>query len=90
MSEQEKKASPWKLVEVSSLPVVPGVPEARERWQDRQVWCLTPWGQWRRGKVLEIGNDGFVSVLIYQKGTRGLGVGCTIDSISDVLRLVSE
>jgi hypothetical protein len=90
MSEQEKQQSAWKLEDTSELPVMPGVGEAREHWLGKEVWCLTPWKQWRRGKVRSIGNDGFVAVMVYQKGTLGIGVGCSLADIPHVLKLVSE
>jgi len=90
MSEQKKKQSEWKLVNVDDLPPAPGVVEAREQWLKKQVWCLTPWGQWRRGKVIYIGNDGFVAVTVYQKGTLGIGVGFSVEQIPHVLRLVEK
>ena len=86
----EKRKGLWKLVKVSDLPVAPGVVEARQQWVGKQVWCLMPWGQWRRGKVQDIGNDGLVAVIVYQKGTSGIGVGCSIGDIPHVLRLVDK
>ncbi len=90
MEKQDKAEGVWKLVDVSELPVAPGVEEARKQWQGKQVWCLTPWRQWRRGRVQHVGNDGFVAVLVYQKGTRGIGVGLYVEHIPSVLRLVGQ
>jgi hypothetical protein len=47
-------------------------------------------GQWRRGKVTYIGNDGFVAVTVYQKGTLGIGVGFSVEQIPHVLKLVEK
>ncbi len=90
MEQQAKKPSRWQLVNADDLPPVAGVVEAREHWLKQQVWCLTPWGQWRRGKVIYIGNDGHVAVIIYQKGTPGIGVGFSVDQIPLVLKLVEK
>jgi hypothetical protein len=34
------------------------VAEAREQWLIKQVWFLTPWGQWRRDSVEYMGDTG--------------------------------
>jgi excisionase family DNA binding protein len=36
------------------------VAEAREKWLIKQVWFLTPWGQWRRGSVQHIGENDLI------------------------------
>ena len=88
MSEQIHQ-SPWKLVEVADLPVQSVVVEVRERWSNQQVWVQMPSGKWRRGVVIHIGNDGFVAVKVYQRGTPGLGVGLPLENIPFVLKLVN-
>lgn len=84
--QQDKKQSVWKLVKVDELPVAPGVEEARARWVGKEVWCLTPWGQWRRGKVEYITNVGSVRVVIYQKGTPGIAVSFGMEHIMQLLK----
>ncbi len=84
----EKQGDFWKRVEAADRRVAPGVIEARERWQGKQIWFLMPWGQWRRGIVDHIENDGFVAVVVYQWGSTGIGIGCYIERIPDFLRLV--
>ncbi len=80
----------WKAVEAADKLVAPGVVEAREQWQGKQIWFLMPWGQWRRGIVDHIENDGFVAVVVYQKGTTGIGIGCSLARIPDVLKLAEQ
>ncbi len=74
-------------VEAADRLVTPGVVEARTQWQGKQIWFLMPWGQWRRGMVDHIENDGFVAVVVYQKGTSGIGIGCSLARIPAVLKL---
>ncbi len=74
-------------IEAADRLVAPGVVEARTQWQGNQIWFLMPWGQWRRGIVDHIENDGFVAVVVYQKGTSGIGVGCSLARIPVVLKL---
>ena len=66
------------------------VTQAREQWLIKQVWFLTPWGQWRRGSVQYIGDTGAMLVLVYKHGTPGIKVWSHIERIPDVLRLVSR
>lgn len=87
MDQQE---SSWQLEEAACVPVAPRVEEARKQWQGQQIWFLMPWGQWRRGVVNHIDNDGFVAAVVYQKGTTGIGIGCYIERIPDFLRLVEK
>jgi len=74
-------------VEAADRAVVPGVVEARLQWQGKQIWFLMPSGRWRRGIVDYIENDGFVAVVVYQKGTSGIGIGCSLARIPEVLKL---
>lgn len=80
----------WRLVEAADKLVAPGVVEARQVWVGKQVWFLMPWRQWRRGMVDHIENDGFVAVVVYQRGTSGIGIGCSLARIPDVLKLVEQ
>ena len=66
------------------------VAEARETWLIKQVWFLTPWGQWRRGAVEYIGETGAMLVLVYKRGTPGIKVWSHIERIPDVLKLVNS
>jgi hypothetical protein len=66
------------------------IEEAREKWLIKQVWFLTPWGQWRRGSVQHIGETGAMLVLVYKSGTPGIKVWSHIERIPDVLRLVER
>ncbi len=84
------KQEGWKLVEAMDAVVAPGVVEARRAWVGKQIWFLMPSGQWRRGIVDHIENDGFVAVVVYQRGTSGIGIGCSIERIPDVLKLVEQ
>ena len=77
----------WKLVEAADSVVASGVVEARKQWVGKQVWFLMPWGQWRRGIVDHIENDGFVAVVVYQRGTSGIGIGCSLERLPVVLKL---
>ncbi len=66
------------------------VTEAREHWLIKQVWFLTPWGQWRRGSVQYIGDTGAMLVLVYKHGTPGIKVWSHIERIPEVLKLVNR
>lgn len=87
---QEKQKSVWKSVKASDMPVVSGVVEARQRWEGQQVWCFTPWQQWRRGKVQRVFNDGMIAVRVYQRGTSGFAVTVPIEHANELLRLVEQ
>ncbi len=89
MSEQKKK-SPWRLVDVEALPVRPEVQQVREMWEGQHVWFLTPWGQWRRGKVQQVYTSGAVRVVVYQKGTYGLPFAFDVEHIPLLLKLTDK
>ena len=89
MSEQKKK-SQWVLVDAEALPVRPEVQRAREAWEGQQVWFLTPWGQWRRGKVQHVYTSGTVRVVIYQKGAYGLPFAFDVGHIPLLLKLTDK
>ena len=89
MGKQAKKESQWKLVDISDYPPGPGVAAAREAWQGKEVEVRMPSGNWRRGKVAYIAYDGWLTVVVYQRGTSGLGVGFPIERIPQVLRVVN-
>ena len=80
----------WKLVQAADGVVAPGVVEARQVWVGQQIWFLMPWGQWRRGIVDHIENDGFVAVVVYQRGTSGIGIGCSLERLPVVLKLAEQ
>lgn len=86
--DERKKKSRWVLVDVEALPVRPEVQRARDEWENRQIWFLTPWGQWRRGKVQHVYNSGAVRVIVYQKGSYGLPFAFGIENIPLLLRRV--
>jgi len=88
MENEQGKPPQWRLVGTSEVPIAPGIAEARERWVNQQVWCFTPWGQWRRGVVQVILDNGLMAVLIYNKGTSGIGVWPGLEYASQLLRLV--
>jgi hypothetical protein len=89
MENEQKKKGRWVLVNVEDLPVKPEVQEARDEWEGKQVQFLTPWGQWRRGKVQHVYNSGMVRVLVYQKGSDGLPFACEIRHMTKLLKLVN-
>ncbi len=89
MSEQKKKRQ-WVLVDAETLPVRPEVQRAREAWEGQQVWFLTPWDQWRRGKVQHVYTSGAVRVVVYQKGTYGLPFAFDVEHIPLLLKLVDK
>lgn len=88
--ERGKRKSVWKLVKVSDIPVTAEVEQARERWEGKQVWCLMEWGQWRRGKVQQVLNDGVIVIRVYQRGTSGFLVGMLPEGADILLRLVEQ
>jgi hypothetical protein len=81
----------WALVNMEKLPVRPEVQQARDRWEDREIWFRMPKsGTWRRGKVRHIYNSGSVAVVVYQKGTTGLPFAFEIEHIPVFLRLANS
>jgi hypothetical protein len=91
MSKQaKKKTSDWVLVDAEKLPVEPEIQQARDVWEGKQVWFLTPWQQWRRGKVQHVYNTGLIRVIVYQKGSYGLSFAFDLKHIPLLLKLVSR
>lgn len=86
----EGKTRTWVLANMEKLPVRPEVQQAREVWEGKQVRMLTPWGQWRRGKVQHIYNTGAVRVVVYQKETDGVPFAFGLQHIPLLLKLVER
>jgi hypothetical protein len=81
-----EKKSQWVLVDMEKLPVRPEVQKARDEWEGQEILFLTPWGQWRRGKVQHVYNSGAVRVVVYQKGTSGKPFAFEIRAIPVLLK----
>jgi hypothetical protein len=80
----------WVLVDMETLPVRPGVQQARDVWEGREIWFRMPKsGKSRRGKVKHIYNSGDVLVVVYQKGTTGLPFAFEMKHIALFLKLAS-
>ena len=90
MTTQGKKASLWHLVRVADRAPVPGVVEARQQWEKKQVMVRLPSGQWRRGVVLLVRNDGDIIVGVCQDGRVAFAVSVPFDGASRLLHMATS